>query len=255
MIRTAIEPLTRRVLDLVFPRLCPGCEEPLARLDQPQLCEDCQRRLYPLEAPFCPVCGEHFHGLFDCTRPCSNCAGRRLAFDFARSAFHAHGLLRDLIHRLKYQRALHLAPLLAHCLAASLQDPRIGDGTPWTLVPVPLHPRRQRKRRFNQSAELACLMAQPRGWPWIDALRRTRAAPPQADLDRNERLENLRGAFALRPSAQIREQLAGARVLLVDDVLTTGSTAHECAKVLKDDASVAIVAVIAVARAGNPPLR
>lgn len=255
MIRKAIEPLTRRVLDLVFPRLCPGCEEPLDRLDQPQLCEACQRRLYPLEAPFCPVCGEKFHGLPDPNRPCSNCTGRPLSFDFARCSFHAHGLLRDLIHQLKYQRALHLAPLLAHYLGTNLQDSRIGDGKPWTLVPVPLHPRRQRKRRFNQSAELAQLLAKLRGWPFSDALRRTRAATPQADLDRKERLENLRGAFALHPSAQTRERLVGARVLLVDDVLTTGSTAHECAKVLKDDGSVAIVAVIAVARAGNPPLR
>lgn len=249
-----LRPVARRLLDLIFPRLCPGCETPLAHRAQPQLCASCQGKLHPLTAPFCPVCGEKFHGISDPNRPCANCANRKLSFDFARSHYHAHGLLRDLIHRLKYQRALHLAPLLAHLLGDNLQDPRVNDGQPWLLVPVPLHPRRQRKRRFNQAAELSQLLAQHRGWPWLEALRRTRAAAPQADLDRQERLRNLRGAFALHPSPRVREHLTGARVLLVDDVFTTGSTAHECAKVLKDDASVAIVAVIAVARAGNPAL-
>lgn len=254
MTRSAFEPLAHQLLDLVFPRLCPGCQDPLPGRAQPQLCPPCQRRLFPLAAPFCPVCGEKFHGIPDASRPCSNCAGRAVSFDFARSHFHAHGLLRDLIHRLKYQSALHLAPLLAHFLGANLQDPRIGDGAPWILVPVPLHPRRQRKRRFNQAAELAHLLSAQCGWPCLDALRRTRASSPQADLDRQERLENLRGAFALHPSPRMHEPLAGSRVLLIDDVFTTGSTAHECAKVLKEDANVTIVAVIAVARAGNPAL-
>lgn len=254
MIPHALDPLARRLLDLVFPRVCPGCQEPLMDPHQPQLCLGCQGRLFRLEAPFCPVCGEKFHGILDPKRPCSNCAERSLSFDFARSSYHAHGLLRDLIHRLKYQGAIHLTPLLAHLLAPNLQDPRISDGAPWILVPVPLHPRRERKRRFNQSAELAHLLSDRCGWPWLEALLRTRASTPQADLDRHERLQNLRGAFAVHPSPHVRERLIESRVLLVDDVLTTGSTAHECAKVLKDDANVAIVAVIAVARAGNPAL-
>jgi len=247
-----IEPLGHLFLDLVFPRLCPGCGHALGHRHQPQLCASCASQLHRLEPPFCAACGEKFHGLTMPGQRCANCHGRDLAFDFARSSFYAQGLLRDLVHRLKYQRALHLAPLLAHLLEQNLEDPRIQARNDWVLVPVALHARRERARRFNQAAELAQLTAACRGWASCDALCRSRPSIPQADLDREDRLRNLRGAFALRNSAWIRRQLDEAPVLLVDDVLTTGATAHECAKVLKENANVSKVVVVSVARAGNP---
>ncbi|MEO0444557.1 MAG: ComF family protein [Verrucomicrobiota bacterium] len=242
------------ILDLVYPRLCPGCDAPLPHREQPQLCASCEDRLHPLTPPFCPICGEKFHAKEIIKgRPCRNCDGRNLAFDFAIAPYHAHDLLRDLIHQLKYQKARHLLPLLSHLAGTIRTDPRIRAESAWTVVPVPLHPSRQRRRGFNQATEIGKRLAQTSGWRFLDALKRTRAVKPQADLDRADRLLNVRGAFSLS-SEDMASLLQNTPILLVDDVLTTGSTAHECAKVLKDGSSVSKVAVVTLSRGGRPGL-
>ena len=113
------------------------------------------------------------------------------------------------------------------------------------MVPVPLHARKQRERRFNQSVELARTLAKLTGLPWREALRRTRYTKSQAGLDRDDRLQNLHGAFAI--SRRAAKRLAGRDVLLIDDVLTTGATAHECALTLKQH-GIRRVAVLTAAR-------
>jgi len=244
----------RGVEDLIWPRLCPGCGDPLARDRFPALCEPCGYGLHPLDAPFCEVCGERFHGALEGTMSCWNCRGRDLAFGFARSGYHAHELVRDLIHRFKYGREIALATLLGQLLLRNWEDHRVARRRDWLLVPVPLHGRKERERHFNQADELCRVAAAETGLERVSLLRRTRDTGSQARLDRGERQENLRGAFALSRKRRIRERAEGASILLVDDVFTTGSTAHECAKVLKEDGKAAMVAVITVARAGSPPL-
>jgi ComF family protein len=207
-----------------------------------------------LDAPFCQVCGERFHGALEGTMSCWNCRGRDLAFAFARSGYHAHGLVRELIHRFKYGREIALATLLGQLLLRNWEDHRVARHRDWLLVPVPLHGGKERQRQFNQADELCRVAAAETGLERVNLLRRTRDTGSQARLDREERRENLRGAFALRPGEAVRERARGARVLLVDDVFTTGSTAHECAKVLLGEGKAAMVAVITVARAGSPPL-
>lgn len=133
---------------------------------------------------------------------------------------------------------------LARLMVPALRDERL-SGSAWILVPVPLHPRKKRERRYNQSAELARTLARLTGGVWCDALRRIRYTESQAGLDRDGRLKNLRGAFAVSPRSVKR--LAGRNVLLIDDVLTTGATAHECAMTLKG-CGVEKVAVLTVAR-------
>jgi len=242
------------IVDLIYPHLCPGCNDPLDRERFPALCDACSFSLHPLDPPFCEVCGEKFHGVLHGALNCWNCRGRAVSFDFARSGYHAHELLRDLIHRLKYGREIALSRLLGQLLLRNWEDRRIERHRDWILVPVPLHRSKEQERQFNQADELCRVVAAETGLERLGALRRTRATASQARLDQEMRLENLKGAFALAKRRDIVERIAGRRILLVDDVFTTGATTHECAKVLKGHGKASMVAVITVARAGTPPL-
>lgn len=215
-------------------------------------CPACTGTLERNEPPFCAICGEPFAGQFTTGFACPNCAGHPFAFEFATAAWQSTGALREAIHRFKYGGRLHLREPLACKLHDALADPRLSDALApdavdrWRIVPVPLHTSRHRERGFNQSAEIARILARLTGIPCLDALRRIRRTVPQARLDRRERLENLAGAFGIRARAVSR--LEGKNILLVDDVFTTGSTAQECAAVLRKSANPLRVIVVTVAR-------
>lgn len=222
----------RALLDLLFPPRCAGCGQRGA-----WLCAGCATRLVPLTPPWCRRCGlpQPHDGL------CRRCrAEGPFALDLARAACAFREPVREAIHRFKYAgergRAEHLAGLLAGC-------PGVADLRADTLlVPVPLDPARRRARGYNQAEELARELATTWQRPLATALRRTRATRPQVGLDRQARRENVRGAFAWRGAA-----LAGGRVLLIDDVLTTGATAEACAVALKA-AGASWVGLLAIAR-------
>jgi ComF family protein len=142
---------------------------------------------------------------------------------------------------------------LAVLLRRVLEEERLKheDLTRWLLVPVPLHPERESDREFNQSWELCVRLAQFTGIPAAEVLERTQPTVKQANLNRRQRQENLRGAFRIRqPRWWHRhvQDLKGRKILLVDDVLTTGSTTSECARVLKNAGGAEKVVVITVAR-------
>jgi ComF family protein len=207
--------------------------------------------LTKLEPPFCKTCGEAFDGAGEGELRCSNCADRKFAFEFAIAGYRAEDDVRELVHRFKYGRDLVLRAPLGCMLQHALSDPRLAtqDLARWLLVPVPLHPRRQREREFNQSWELCRELAKRTGIPAVEAMKRTRFTEKQAQLTRAQRLENLRGAFAMRRRyVWENSPLRGAKVLLVDDVFTTGATTHECARILKREGKVEKVVVISVAR-------
>ena len=160
---------------------------------------------------------------------CANCAHRTIHFDAAVAAYRGRGIVRDVIHEFKYNRQIHLRHLVARWLRAALDDERLRDCQFDVIVPVPLHPARQRERGFNQASLLAELLSAHTSIPCKPLLKRIRYTTTQTALDRSERMENLHNAFRLRKNADVR----GLRVLLIDDVLTTGSTLSECARVLK----------------------
>ncbi|MEN3943090.1 ComF family protein [Prosthecobacter sp. SYSU 5D2] len=244
-------------LDMLYPRVCHGCQDPLPE-DAPHqgkaawFCGSCCEELVEIQAPYCCVCGEPFDGAMTEAFVCKNCAGRRIAFDFAVAGFKADGPLREMILQFKYGRQLTLRAGLADMLAAALSDPRLAgeDLRQWLLVPVPLHWTRQYWRGFNQSWELCRRLSAHTGIPAAQILRRHSRTSPQARLHRKKRLQNLKRAFALRKPRpwHTLPPLQGRRILLVDDVLTTGATAHECAKILKQEAGAEKVVVITVAR-------
>jgi len=145
------------------------------------------------------------------------------------------------MHDFNYGRQVHLRHVLAGWLGEAFEDPRLAGRRFDFIVPVPLHPTRKRERGFNQAELLARALNRATGIRLHRALQRTRYTTTQTQFDRAERMENLKGAFRLRRGSNVQD----LRVLLVDDVLTTGSTLSECASVLKAAGAVSVHAATA----------
>lgn len=221
------------------------------------LCEACSAGVVPLsrhEGMACLRCSKVFAGGVRGWGTCASCMEGRPAFDCAVAAYPARGLVREMVHRFKYEGRKELCWLLAGWMGEGLEDPRLRDPPPEVLVPVPLHWFRQWSRGFNQAELLARSLSegltQGRGgsagaFPVELLLRRGRRTGTQTRLDRQGRLGNIQGAFELRRGAARR--LQGRRVLLVDDVLTTGATLDACARVLLSGGAASVRA-LAVAR-------
>jgi competence protein ComFC len=249
--------LGKRALNTLYPERCFGCggwfegraSESGGSDLRRWLCGGCVEDLPRIYGAACQVCGEPYDGELDHAFRCWNCEGREFAFESAHSAYQAEGLVRDLVHRFKYQGHYHLRGLMAALLEPSLSTPQLVQETlsDWVLVPVPLHRWRQMTRSYNQAWEICLALAKNTGLTAANPLRRTRRTRPQAGLDRSRRMANLEGAFILQ-AARAAPSLVGRSVLLVDDVLTTGSTCHECARVLREEGGVEKVVVITVAR-------
>jgi competence protein ComFC len=237
-IARTIEPL-RAVASLFYPALCAVCHAPITRGQY--VCQRCLDKAQRIAPPFCAKCSEPFSGAITGEFTCGNCADRRLAFDAAVSAYRSRGVVRFLILQFKYNRQLHLRHPVAEWLQEAMNDPRLSERRFDIMVPVPLHPARLRERGFNQAQVLANILAQRINVPLIRALDRTRYTTTQTAFDRTERMENLRGAFRLRKNINVR----GLQVLLVDDILTTGSTLSECARVLRQTGAHSVYAVTA----------
>ena len=211
--------LARGFHSLLFPIACMGCGSFATEAGSP-VCSDCRGRL-----PRCPFPW--------------NGDGRSL--EGGISPFLYEGVCREMVLALKYRGRLSLAPFLAGKMAEELL--RRPEHLPADrIIPVPLHPVRLRERTFNQAELLARSLSRKLDIPVeSDWLIRCRATQPQTDLTREERARNVRGAFDLRGKARLK----GFRILLVDDVLTTGSTAQACARLLKSAGARTVVAVTA----------
>lgn len=222
-----------RLLDLIYPPSCVLCSEGLQ--DGRSLCAVCRESLPRLTSPFCSVCGEGFDGRIDGEFECPNCRDLSFAFEFARPALFYDERTLGLIHRLKYSREVHMARELGSLAAESFEDPRLDEARSgrWPLVPVPLHRSRFQHRHFNQSAEIARVISVATGLPMLKALKRIRRTETQTRLSRSQRLANLRGAFSLTGAGLKFSAGRPQGAVLIDDVFTTGSTVHECARVLR----------------------
>ncbi len=234
--RSLLRPAFETLVDLVYPPHCAGCGT--AQPSGKWICGKCEAAVRRLDGPKCAICSRPFDGMLD-TFACPNCRGAELHLDFAVAVMHSHGLVRDLIHRFKYGREFHLRRVLGDWLVESFEDSRLAAMENPTLIPVPLHPARQRERRFNQSAALAEWVAESRGLRLEHPLRRRLHTVTQTHFDRRQRMRNLRDAFALRHNADVKDK----SFLLVDDVLTTGSTLDECARVLLEGGARSVRAI------------
>src|SRR5438094_1567453 len=205
------------------------------------LCNQCEAKAVRILPPFCHKCSEPFEGAITSAFTCANCAHRTIHFDAAVAAYRGRGIVREIIHEFKYGRQIHLRHLVARWLHAALDDERLRGSQFAIMVPVPLHATRLRERGFNQASLLAALLSAQTSISSKPVLERIRYTTTQTALDRSERMENLHNAFRLRKNADVR----GLRVLLIDDVLTTGSTLSECARVLKRAGALSVLAATA----------
>lgn len=222
--------LARRLLHAVFPADCASCGARLTDDPVPFFCRTCWAGIKPLSPPSCPRCGLPFASAvaltFSPDHRCLSCRKHPPAFTRAWACYAYEPPLQQAVHLFKYRGKVVLAKALGRLLwQAWPRTPEID-----VLMPVPLHPSRLRAREYNQSLLLADQVSRDLRVPLVfDNLVRLRATPPQTELSRTERLANLRRSFAVRRPADV----AGKRVLLVDDVMTTGTTFNECAKALR----------------------
>jgi ComF family protein len=231
--------IARGLADLLFPPLCMSCRVAVA---EPGLCATCWSGITFLEGPGCACCGLPFAVAMEGENFCAGCLARKPAFDTARAILTYDDKSRGAILALKHADRLDLVPGFARWLGrtgrASLEDCDL-------IVPVPLHRWRLWQRRYNQSAELGRKLAVASGTacdPFV--LVKSRATPSQGAMaSAKARRRNVQRAFMVPDPARV----AGKRILLLDDVLTTGATAEACARALKR-AGATRVHVLALAR-------
>ena len=222
-----VHPLLAPVIDLVFPPRCPLCGAGLAA--QSGLCAECWGGLAVPGDPSCATCQRPLEVGASATTQCAPCLAQPPRHDGIAAGTLYNDTSRRLVLALKHGHRIALAPLLARLIAAQLPE-KVGPG--WIVVPVPLHRWRMWGRGFNQSALLARELALANGAELlVDGLVRTKRTPPLGGLGRTARARALSGAIQLNPRQA--GQLNGAKVLLVDDVLTSGATSDACVRALK----------------------
>lgn len=235
-----------------FPADCRICGSPLIQVSRLPVCESCLTAMRPFEGSFCSVCGEALASPLFVERAdalCGLCQRAHPLFERAVAYGSYEGGLKDLIHLLKFEQVRPAAGVLGRMLAEAIA--KFGSSLPEgtiAVVPVPLHARKQAQRGFNQAELIAKAALKQLAMPerfklCTDVLVRRRETGSQIGLTRHQRRENVRGAFAVNDPTRI----AGQNVVLVDDVLTTGTTVSECARVLRR-AGAANVWVVTAAR-------
>lgn len=229
------------LLDLLFPRSCAGCGGPVGR-EFRYLCWECMTNIRFIRPPYCDCCGDPLDGQIDGKWLCPACDSGR-GFGRARSAVRYLGVVRGLICDFKYRRATWLAPDLVTLLDGAYHAHYEAVGID-AVTCVPMFSARQRARTFNQAELLARLLAARLGLPFVGgAIARVRDTGTQTHLTAEARIANVSAAFtSTRPN-----RLAGRKFLLVDDVMTTGATASECAGAIRE-AGALEVHVLTVAR-------
>ncbi len=238
--RSAVRQTLQPLVSLFFPAHCAGCGCRVGEGDD--FCEECRDEIRVIQPPRCEVCSQPYDGV-TAVFQCPNCRGEAFHFECAVAVVRSRGPVREMVHRLKYGRELWLGRVLAEIALRGFDDPRLSGVGIDALVPVPLHARRLREREFNQSEILAKNLSPLVGIPVAHLLARRRYTTTQTQLDRRGRRQNLRDAFVVRKNAAVTDRT----FLLVDDVLTTGSTLDACAAALLG-AGAASVFALTVAR-------
>ncbi len=235
--------------ELLFPTLCLACGAVVPAREGHPFCGGCRARVRPVASPLCPSCGIPYPTDEGPDHLCGRCLLKRPPVHAARSYGVYEAVLHDAVHAFKYGGNLTLGERLGRLMADhDYPSFRIEDYE--LIVPVPLHPRRLRQRGFNQSVLLAREISRQRGIP-LDflVLRRIVDTESQAGLKKDERRSNMKSAFSVPDPGRIR----GRRILLVDDVHTTGSTLGECARTLLKGGAESVGA-LTLARAIQEPI-
>jgi ComF family protein len=232
------------MVDIIFPSRCPTCQTLLQDRRNVSFCSTCATRIKTIRQPLCPVCGLPFPREEGSNHLCGDCLLSPKAFIAARAVGFYEATLLEAIHLFKYQGQSALGEILGRRMAEH-DYPDFQISTCTLIIPVPLHVKRLRERGFNQSLILAKAIARQYAIPLdFTSLKRHIYTQPQVSLGKMDRQANVRGAFVMKKPGH----LAGEKILLVDDVYTTGSTLNECARILVKNGA-AEVAVLTLARA------
>jgi ComF family protein len=235
--------LSSTILEFFLPRLCLFCGAAVGEEAAAAVCPECEAQIDWVESPLCTCCGRMFDSRDVADHTCGDCQTDPPPFARARAAALYDGPVAQAIKRFKFNRQMAMLPVMQLWLKRPLCRELAAAAD--LLVPVPLHKRRLKTRGFNQALLLA------RAIPELpcsrEAVVRTRHTVPQVELKPRERQANVKGAFAVSDAAQVK----GKRVLLVDDLYTTGATVKECARVLRR-AGARRVEVLTVARVRHP---
>jgi len=237
-----LKSLARSLQDLFFPRRCAGCLTARLSAERGFWCENCLGELPWIRSPLCPCCGRPFlKSDFASDHLCGECILKAPPFTSARSAVQHTGLVRDRINHLKFGGQLHWVPPLAQLLEKTVQQRHISFDF---IIAVPLHTKRLRQRGFNQSGLIAKALGKSMQCRVrFDVLIRAQWTKPQTRLSRQERLQNVKNAFSVAAPSEVADR----RILLIDDVFTTGTTLAECSKTLKK-AGVSEVHAVTITR-------
>ncbi len=244
--RGSVKKFARTVLDHIYPPACVSCDAVVGTADA--LCPECWRGLRPITSPMCPVLGLPFEVSIGSGALSAEAIANPPPFSRARSAVIHNDVASSLVSRLKFGDRPELAKFCARLMqgaGAELFEHENGQQKP-VLVPVPLHRSRQWQRRYNQANELARFLGRMGNMEVLPLLvRRSRATHAQIGLSARQRARNVAGAFEVAPDAI--EMVAGRRIIIVDDVITTGSTVSALSKTLLKT-SVSQIDVISFSR-------
>lgn len=224
-----LQRISETALGLLYPKNCTLTHETLDQDNEIWIDRKLIEKITRITYPLCLHCGRPYKGAMESPRSCANCAGLKLYFDSARAFARTDEGIRDMIHSFKYQDKLWLKTLFGQWITQGWEE-HFADQEFDAVVPVPIHSRKWRERGFNQAKILAQALHKSCGIPILDCLSRSRDTSSQTTFSRQKRFTNLNKSFKLSPKAKVQEM----SLLLVDDVLTTGATASECARALKE---------------------
>jgi ComF family protein len=214
---------------LLFPANCILCRTCHPEASGEPLCPDCFAKISMNRPPFCLRCSRHLEEHVP-DGECEDCRRKPPFFDYAWSCAKYEGIMKELIPLFKFRQKTSLRKTFRHLASDFFRQYPVTFPGASCLVPIPLHPARERERGYNQATLFARECSSLTGIPVNDALlQRTRGTRAQSELDAKERWTNIKGAFKIKPSSKVREK----HVILVDDLLTTGATAGEAARALK----------------------
>lgn len=234
-----IKKLYNSILDLLFPEegICFCCDQYDEEVKEDHICNDCRDKLIFINEDKCPVCGKPTYKGYSSSR-CSYCANKTFYFTKALAPLEFSGLIRKTIYKYKYESKPYIYKSFGEVMLRALEKENIGNID--YIVPVPLHRARKAERGYNQAELLARHISLKLGIPLErNSLRRVKATKIQNKLARHEREQNIKDAFKIRDIRVFKDK----RILLVDDIFTTGSTVNECSRILKEGGAAEVFVI------------
>lgn len=244
----SLKELLNDVCDIIFPPQCLACAELIKQPVKQIFCSGCLEKIKFITDRFCPICGVPFWASPAGCHICGNCLADKPYYSQARAVAGFETVIMDVIHKFKYGRNISTGYALGSFMADfSFPDFDLSEYS--LLIPVPLHIKRLRERGFNQSLLLANQIGKKHKLPVdFSLLKRCKFTLTQTGLDKAEREINIKGAFAVAD----KEKIKGKKIILIDDVYTTGATINECARVLLK-AGAQKTAVLTLSRVTQKP--